>query len=214
MFHELGDLREEQQRVAARPPEDGAPPVLSVFDVVLHQDVDPTAYMERVRAVVSAALKLAVSATFDDEDLPVEAIPAWFVAVSRTPDEPGEPGEPGEPDADLTEFARRGKARYQEEFGNRPWDIQWWLWQFDPDSETRGWAWWDATQSGDRRVRVWADSWGEDFYACDEVRWLLHTAGAETVSGPVLAHPSEWVTTSSPAPGPPEAWPGRGRRRS
>ncbi|MFI1303580.1 hypothetical protein [Streptomyces sioyaensis] len=179
MLHEIDDLRQERRRVDARPPVDGVPPVLAVFDAVL--SVDPQEYIRRVRGVMSAALDLAVTESFDDEDLPTEGIPQWFSEVS------------GAGGVNAADFARRGKERYHEVFGEKSWDLQWWLFEFDPDNEFRGWAWWDITQVGDRKIRVWTDSWGESFFACNELRWLLHTAGAEEVSGPSLADGSEWV---------------------
>ncbi|ATL31598.1 hypothetical protein [Streptomyces formicae] len=35
-------------------------------------------------------------------------------------------------------------------------------------------------------MRIWADTWGESFFACDELRWLAYVSGAEDVSGPEL----------------------------
>ncbi|WP_411143238.1 hypothetical protein [Streptomyces sp. x-80] len=179
MLHEIDDLRQERQRVDVRPSADGVPPVLAVFDAVL--SVDPQEYIRRVRDVMSAALDVAITASFDDEDLPIEGIPQWFSGVS------------GADGANIADFARRGKECYHEAFGEKSWDLQWWLFEFDPENEFRGWAWWDITKVGDRKIRVWTDSWGESFFACNELRWLLHTAGAEKVSGPSLADASEWV---------------------
>ncbi|MFF4603963.1 hypothetical protein ACFY12_14675 [Streptomyces sp. NPDC001339] len=179
MLHEIDDLRQERNRVDVRPPTGEVPPVLAVFDAVL--SVDSREYIRRVRDVMSVALDLAVTESFDDEDLPTEGIPQWFSEVSSASG------------GEITEFARRGKERYHEEFGEKPWDLQWWLFEFDPESETRGWAWWDVTQVDDRKVRIWTDSWGESFFACNELRWLLHTAGADEVSGPFLTDASEWV---------------------
>lgn len=153
--------------------------MLSVFEVVLAVDDSP-AYVRRTRAVLSAALDLAIAGAFDEGELPTGDIPAWFMAAS------------GSTEAALTEFSRRGRDRYHAAVSEKSWDVQWWLFEFDPDNEFRGWSWWDATQAGARRVRIWADSWGESFFACDELRWLLYTAGAEEVAGPFLADTSEW----------------------
>ncbi|MEU8679938.1 hypothetical protein [Streptomyces sp. NPDC048611] len=185
MLHEIDDLRRERQRVEARPSPEEAPPVLAVFAVAT--SADPRDYIRRVRSVLSAALDLAVSESFADEDLPTAGIPAWFAAVS------------GAPGGRIPEFSRHGRDRYRTAVNGKPWDLQWWLFEFAPDNEFRGWAWWDVTQTDvpqaaeERRVRVWVDSWGESFFACDEFRWLLHTAGADEVSGPSLADASEWV---------------------
>lgn len=153
--------------------------MLTVFEVVLLVD-DPQEYLRRTRAVLSAALDLALTESFDNDDLPTGGIPEWFTAVS------------GALGAEITEFSRRGKDRYHTAVNDKSWDLQWWLFEFDPDNEFRGWSWWDATQAGEQQVHVWTDSWGESFFACDELRWLLYTAGAEEVSGPFLAGTSEW----------------------
>ncbi|MEU6481420.1 hypothetical protein ABZ858_32025 [Streptomyces sp. NPDC047017] len=68
------------------------------------------------------------------------------------------------------------------------------LYQFDPESEFRGWAWWDLTRAGDREARVRVDSWGESFFACDESRWPAYTCGADEVRGPNLARAGDRVS--------------------
>jgi hypothetical protein len=78
------------------------------------------------------------------------------------------------------------------------WELQEWLFQFDPDSEFRGWAWWDLTQTGVGRVRIWVDTWGESFFACNELRRLAYTAGADEVSGPILVRASDWISVVAP----------------
>ncbi|PTM98043.1 MULTISPECIES: hypothetical protein [unclassified Streptomyces] len=77
------------------------------------------------------------------------------------------------------------------------WRPQEWLYQFDPESEFRGWAWWDLTRSGERGARIWVDSWGESFFACDELRWAAHVSGAEAVDGPVLARAGDWIAATA-----------------
>jgi hypothetical protein len=183
MLHEINDLRHERQRVEVRPSTEGVPPVLTVFDVV--PAVESQDYIRRVRAVLSAALTLAITESFGDDDLPTEGIPDWFAAVS------------GATGSEIAEFSRRGMDRYHAAVNEKSWDLQWWLFEFDPDNEFRGWAWWDATQLKDGRTRIWTDSWGESFFACDELRWLLYTAGADEVSGPSLADTSEWAQEST-----------------
>ncbi|WP_409239552.1 hypothetical protein [Streptomyces sp. PA5.6] len=67
-----------------------------------------------------------------------------------------------------------------------------WFHEFDPDSETRGWAWWDLTRSPDGSARIWVDTWGESFFACDELRWLAYVACSAEVCGPRLAKVERW----------------------
>ncbi|MGW2226350.1 hypothetical protein [Streptomyces formicae] len=172
MFHETEDIEQERLRVARRPSPQDAPPVLSTFDVTL--TVPAAEYEARLRSVLDAALGIALSADFAEEDLPVAAVPAWFAEVS------------GPLSARAPRFARRGRERYAAVIRGGSWELQSWLHEFDPDSESRGWAWWDLTRPSDGTVRIWADTWGEPFFACDELRWLAYVAGAEDVSGPEL----------------------------
>ncbi|WP_199843354.1 hypothetical protein [Streptomyces formicae] len=98
MFHEIEDIEQERLRVARRPPPQDAPPVLSTFDVTL--TVPAAEYEARLRSVLDAALGIALSADFAEEDLPVAAVPAWFAEVS------------GPLSARAPRFARRGRERY------------------------------------------------------------------------------------------------------
>lgn len=74
----------------------------------------------------------------------------------------------------------------------RPWEIQDWLYRFDPDEDSRGWEWWDATLVGPSRVHVWVDSWGESFFGCQELLWATYVAGAVRVVGPTLEKSTVW----------------------
>lgn len=177
MMHEIEDIGQERIRVAGRPSPQDAPPVLCWFD--LAPAVPADVYADRLRSVLDAALALALTEDFDDT-LPVDSVPEWFAAVS-------EPLSPRTP-----EFARRGRECYAAAIQGGPWKLQEWLYEFDPESESRGWAWWDLTRSADGTVRIWADTWGESFFACDELRWLAFTAGSDKVSGPHLAKVEKW----------------------
>ncbi|MEV0179562.1 hypothetical protein AB0I54_09720 [Streptomyces sp. NPDC050625] len=159
MIHEVEDIERELSRVVGRPAVQDVPPVLSAFDV--RTGIPVAEFEGRVRAVLGAALRVALSRSFDGGDIPVDLVPDWFVAASTG----------------------RGEA----------WDVQGWLWQFEPGDESRGWAWWDLRESGERTARVWVDSWGEYFFGCDDFRWLARAAGAEEVSGPVLVRAGDWA---------------------
>ncbi|MBT2421531.1 hypothetical protein J7F01_23540 [Streptomyces sp. ISL-22] len=184
MIHEIEDIEQERIRLVHRPDVDGAPPVLCAFDV---QTSGPVSEFDtRLRSVLAPALRLAASQPFEGQDLPVDAIPSWFVAAAREPSGP------------VPDFARRGAERYAATIGKGTWDLQEWLYQFDPESEFRGWAWWDLTQAGEREARIWVDTWGESFFACDELRWLVYVSGAEEVSGPALVRPADWIAATTP----------------
>ncbi|MDN3028196.1 hypothetical protein [Streptomyces sp. S.PB5] len=179
MLHEVEDIEQEKVRLTLRPPVHDAPPVLCAFDVVTNSPVEE--YSRRLRSVLSAALDLAVSASFDDDDLPVDTVPGWFAAAGS--------GLAGA----VPDFARRGADRYAAAVKGGPWDLQEWLFQFDPDSEFRGWAWWDLTQASEDRVRIWVDTWGESFFACDELRWVAYISGGDEVAGPTVVRTADWV---------------------
>lgn len=186
MIHEIEDIEQERIRLSHRPDADGAPPVLCAFDVRTSGPVSE--FDTRLRSVLAPALDLATSQPFEGEDLPVDAIPDWFVAVGRGASGPA-------PD-----FARRGAEHYAAAIGQRTWDLQEWLYQFDPESEFRGWAWWDLTQAGEHGARIWVDSWGESFFACDELRWLAYVCGGEEVVGPALVKSTEWIAAATMPP--------------
>ncbi|MER6087306.1 hypothetical protein [Streptomyces bluensis] len=186
MIHEIEDIEQELHRLSRRPSLEAAPPVLCAFDVLTSGQVQECG--ARIRSVLDTALNLAISESFDGDDLPTDRVPDWFAAVS------------GASSAPIPDFARCGMERYiaaVKGSGGRGWELQEWLYQFDPDSEFRGWAWWDLTQSGDRLVRIWVDTWGESFFACDELRWLAYTSGGDEVSGPTLVRATDWVSTIS-----------------
>ncbi len=180
MLHEIEDLENERGRVSHRPEADSAPPVLGFFDITV--DGDPVRYADRLRGVMDATLRIAATESFDDADLPVDALPEWYRDICRG-------GTSPEP------FAAQGRDRYAERTGSGPWDLQDWLSRFDPDLEVRGWAWWDLTRpdAGGDRLRLWTDTWGEPFFSWEDLRWLLYACGARTVADPVLTKPQAWA---------------------
>ncbi|MFB8143038.1 hypothetical protein [Streptomyces parvus] len=165
----------ERQPVRQRPGADAAPPVLSLF--VIDVPGDAAAYVERLRSVLAPAVRLGCTADFEQESLPVDEVPGWFAEVCS--------GGGGEERAPW--FARAGREAYAEHTGGGgPWDLQDWLYRFDPDEDSRGWEWWDATVAGPSRVHVRVDSWGEPFFGCQDLLWAVFTAGAVRVEGPMI----------------------------
>ncbi|MGV9625571.1 hypothetical protein [Streptomyces sp. NPDC003487] len=179
MMHEIEDIEQERSRLSRSPAPAEPPPVLCAFDV--RTECPVAEFDGRLRSVLDPALRLAISEPFDGEDLPVEGVPQWFAAACGHDTSLPLPG-----------FAERGVARYGAHVGGGPWELQEWLYQFDPESEFRGWAWWDLTRPGDHEARIWVDTWGESFFACDELRWLAYVAGAAEVQGPILTRSSDW----------------------
>ncbi|WP_267912897.1 hypothetical protein [Streptomyces adelaidensis] len=37
------------------------------------------------------------------------------------------------------------------------------------------------------------DTWGESFFASDELRWAAYVSGADEVTGPILVRAADWV---------------------
>lgn len=148
----------ELERVGS-PPTRGTeePPVLAAFLVTA--SVRAADYVARVRAVLSAAIQAAKEIEAGSEPLPENLIPVWFAEVTR-----------GSVVASGDDAASLGIRQYVSRRGEEPWDLQDWLFCFDP--QLRGWAWWDATQNSDESVVLWVDSSGEPVFPCEELRWL------------------------------------------
>ncbi|WP_374983334.1 hypothetical protein [Streptomyces fradiae] len=184
MLHEIEGVEQERSRVSRRPEIDSDIPLLAFLE--LDVEGDPHAYAGRLRNVLTAVYDLATREDFDEEELPVDTIPAWFTGVCRG-------GGTTEP------FAVEGREHYAERTGDGPWGLQDWLSRFDPELEARGWAFWDLTRSPapEGRLRLWVDTWGEAFFAWEELRWLTYVCGARSVADPVLAKPQVWAEESS-----------------
>lgn len=181
MIHSEASVAAELDRVRQRPPAESAPPVLAAFTVDVAEG-SPAAYAQRVRHVLSAALHLACTAEFDDEDLPADEFPDWFTAISARDGEAHE------------EFARDGRTAYTHRSGGNPWSLQNWIYRFDPDEDSRGWEFWDVVPLGPSQVHVWVDSWGESFFGSLDLLWLLYTAGAAHAEGPEIRKASTWAS--------------------
>ncbi|MEU9603145.1 hypothetical protein [Streptomyces sp. NPDC048057] len=184
MLHEIEGVEQERERVSERPEIDPDVPLLSYVEVTVAGS--PEAYAHRLREVLAAVYDLAVQEDFDEEVVSVDTLPAWFVGVCRD-------GGGTEP------FAADGLAGYVERTGSGPWEIQDWLSRFDPELESRGWAFWDLTapRDGGDRVRLWADTWGEPFFSWEELRFLTYVCGARAVEDPALAKPQVWAGETS-----------------
>ncbi|SEF08644.1 hypothetical protein [Streptomyces sp. Ag109_O5-10] len=182
MIHSEESVAAELDRVRQRPAIESAPPVLAAFTVGV-LDGNPEEYALRVRHVLSAVLHLACTAEFDDEDLPTDEFPAWFVTASVRDGE-----------MPLQEFVRHGRAAYMDRSGGGPWSLQNWIYRFDTDEESRGWEFWDIVRVGPSRLRVWVDSWGESFFGSLDLLWLLYAAGATQVEGPEVHKADTWAS--------------------
>ncbi|MGW1980431.1 hypothetical protein [Streptomyces sp. NPDC001889] len=184
-MHTSDSLTAELQRLRDRPSADTAPPVLSLF--VIDVSGNAAEYERRLRSALSPAVQLGSTADFDQESLPADGVPDWFAAVSSRNEEQS------------PQFAQAGRDGYAEHTGGgRPWELQDWLYRFDPDEDSRGWEWWDATQVGPSRVHIWVDSWGESFFGCQDLLWVAYTAGAVRVNGPAIEKSTVWAEERGP----------------
>lgn len=178
MLHDIDGVEEERSRVLERPEISAAPPLLAFVELEVRGDL--TYYASRLRSVLGAVYDIAAREDFDEE-LPTGSIPSWFVGACQ-----------GEGSTET--FAHEGSQRYTEQTSDDAWEIQDWLSRFDPELEARGWGFWDLTHSptSTDRLRVWLDTWGEPFFAWEELRWLLYTCGAHSVATPTLVKPHAW----------------------
>lgn len=186
MIHDVDSVEMELTRLRERPDPALVPPVLSVFTVELQDQ--SVGFRDRLTSVLDVALQLGITEEFEDEDLPTGDLPDWFVEVSS------------QDSARAPIFARRGREQYLHYVASGPWPLQDWLYRFCPEEDSRGWSWWDITHDSRGSLHVWVDSWGEDFFGCDDLRWLAYTAGAKELSGPHLARPEEWANEISNRP--------------
>ncbi|MFD0364788.1 hypothetical protein ACFQZZ_25395 [Nocardia sp. GCM10030253] len=171
-------LLDERDRIDTRPGEEGAPPGLSRFLIQVEGPVGE--YADRLRTVLAAALDRSVVEGRVDSHVIPRPLPEWFVAVSS---------EQGP----APDFARHGSERYGAAGHGAGWSLDNWLWRFELDCPFRTWSWWDVTHSGPRILSLWVDAGGEDFFACDDLRWATYTSGALTVSGPDLHRLDTWL---------------------
>ncbi|CAM5721257.1 hypothetical protein SBADM41S_09472 [Streptomyces badius] len=152
---------------------------------------DAAAYVERLRSVLAPAVRLGCTADFEQESLPVDEVPGWFAAV-------GSGGEERVP-----QFARTGRGAYAEHTGGgRPWDLQDWLYRFDPDEDSR------AGSGGTPRwpVRpVFMSGWTAGGSPSSDARICSgpHSmAGAVRVAGPTVQKAAVWSMERTSQPNP------------
>ncbi|MFD4786644.1 hypothetical protein ACFWN1_06090 [Streptomyces sp. NPDC058459] len=160
VLHEIEGVTQELARVSERPGIDSGTPVLACIAVTPEGDAE--AYAGRLREALRAVLSLAVQADFDQEEVPVDGIPDWFLGAGRT-------------------------------LG--AWEIQDWLFRFDPEMEARGWEFWDLTRAedGSGLLHLWLDTRGEPMFSREELRWLLHACGAEAIADPMVVGADSWA---------------------
>lgn len=180
----MSDLESEEGRMFQRPSEEPGF-LLGVFIVSPLRESDR--YAARLRELISAAVNIARSADFERDDVSTTQLPEWFVNISVRDDNPG-PGDA---------LSAKGRQRYLESRGDGAWDVEEWIYCFDPD--LRRWSWWDVTLRSDGRLNVWVDTNGEGHIPCGELWWALYVVGARNVEPLTLEYASMWVLEDSVA---------------
>ncbi|GAB2726309.1 hypothetical protein [Kitasatospora kifunensis] len=199
---------EDAQLIAERGRVDSPPtaaeltvPALSRFLVKIAESSTAAEYQSRLRAVLGAALDHTVAGLdLDyledpealDPDRTVRPMPQWFEAISGEGSAPADAAADAARDA-APEFARLGAERFTAAGHGVGRRLAGWLERFDWDNTFRTWEWWDVTRTDERTVSIWVNAHGEDFFACEELRWAAYTAGAVQVTGPDLVNAETWL---------------------
>ncbi|MFJ3191566.1 hypothetical protein ACIPJQ_02875 [Streptomyces griseoviridis] len=147
---------------------------------------DLESFAHRFREIIFAAVSLANVQDFDCEVLDESGIPSWFSAVM---------GSGGNEQIEIPSEVLLGVDNYREIRDENRWDLQEWLFCFDPD--LRRWRWWDLTTPDGRVAYLWIDTRGEPVVACEELYWAAFSAGAREVRTVLQPPPESWNSQGS-----------------
>ncbi|WP_458687366.1 hypothetical protein [Nocardia tengchongensis] len=174
------ELKAERSRVSSKPMNAPDGMLLGRFKVNVDGGADD--YARRLRTVMNAALSIAADPEFDDmEELPTRGIPDWFVGVT---------GGVGSPIG----FTARGVRQYAKDRDEPTWNLQEWLFTFDP--QNRSWFWWDVTYLGGDVVNIWVDTHSEPCVGNEQLYWPAYVCGAYSV-GHMTLEPAEVCESES-----------------
>lgn len=176
------ELIEELNRICSRPSAAQAP-IFATLDIEVLGNVED--YGRKLREIVRAALGVAHDEGFENDVVDSSGVPAWFAQIS-------DDARGGEP---VSREVLEIRERYRRERDGDAWDMQEWLFAFDPD--LRRWRWWDLTAVGSTRVILWVDTKGEPVIPCEELWWAVFAAGARSARGISLASSDEWQRQAS-----------------
>ena len=176
-------LEGEGNRVLGRP-HSIPPQVLTCFKILPLGN--QSTYCKRLRRLIYSTVLLSKGQDFDREVLNDTGIPAWFVYLTD--------GVPST-DREIPDGAREGAAKYFSARGGDEWDLQEWLFMFDP--QLRSWSWWDVTGGGNGWLFLYIDTKGEIPVPLEELWWAMFASGAQVVEGPFLVSPEKWAVSPS-----------------
>lgn len=176
-------LVEESDRILNRP-RSMPPQFLTCIEII--PLIDQNTYCKRLRRVIHSAVSLSCVQDFEREVLDDAGIPTWFAFL--TDDVPAADGV-------TPKGAREGVVRYFGVRGGDKWDLQEWLFMFDPDLRT--WSWWDVVGCGGGGVYLYIDTNGEIPVPCEELWWSIFVSGAQSVGKPFLISSDYWEEKSS-----------------
>lgn len=171
-------LLEEAERILDRP-QSTPPRFLSCVEIV--PAGDQNSYCRRLRRVIHSAVALSCVQDFEEEILDGSGIPVWFAQLTSGDLLAGRV---------VADDLRDGVSRYFEARGGEVWDLQEWLFMFDPG--LRSWSWWDVAGFGDGKVFLYFDANGEAVIPCEELWWAIFASGAKMVEGPFLVPSGRW----------------------
>ncbi|MEK8225009.1 hypothetical protein NKG05_00835 [Oerskovia sp. M15] len=142
-------------------------------------------YGERLRNVLSSAVRTVVELGIDGDCVDASRVPKWFAGHT---DRGGF--------ADIPVEALGGRRVYLDEREQSEWDLQEWLYCFEPD--LRRWSWWDLTVGCDgRTLLLWVDTSGELVVPCDELWWAIFATGARGASASMGRASQDWDSRPS-----------------
>ncbi|GLZ11633.1 hypothetical protein Acsp04_18680 [Actinomadura sp. NBRC 104425] len=130
--------------------------------------------------MLMAAVRVAYEQGFDREELDTSSIPNWFISIT----------DGGSHEEAIPVEVLAGRNAYYAARDQNEWDVQEWLFCFDPD--LRYWHWWDLTSPGDRVAVLWIDTRGEWDVPCEELWWAVYAAGARSAEGLIWMSADEW----------------------
>ncbi|MFD3592919.1 hypothetical protein ACFWU5_09335 [Nocardia sp. NPDC058640] len=162
----------ERARILAVP---STSPTVTLAVILVHPAVSFELYIERLRALISAAVDISRTVNFDeDSTVAIDSLPEWFRNMSDV-------------------IAGEGASSYSNAGLGDPWDPEEWIYCFDPD--LRAWAWCYVTVREDG-VAVWVDTLGESHVPHDELLWALYVSGAESVDPLYMEDATVWENES------------------